>query len=116
MQQIRAGKLVPIATTGAVRWPALPDVPAISELGGFLADYEVTGWFGLLAPAGTPPKIVSRLGDTLQKTFADKDFRQRIYDQGSEPIGNSPEAFKAFIAAEYQRWGELIRTAGIKLQ
>ena len=91
-------------------------MPTIAEQGGPLADYEVTGWFGLLAPAGTSPKIVNRLGDTLQKAFADKDFRQRIYDQGSEPIGNSPEAFKAFIAAEYKRWGELIRTAGIKLE
>ncbi|HEY2876841.1 MAG TPA: tripartite tricarboxylate transporter substrate binding protein [Reyranella sp.] len=116
MQQIRAGKLIPIATTGAARWPTLPDVPTIAELGGPLADYEVTGWFGLLAPAGTPPKIVNRLGDVLQKTFADKDFRQRIYDQGSEPVGSSPEAFKAFIAAEYQRWGELISAAGIKLE
>ncbi|TMJ24082.1 MAG: tripartite tricarboxylate transporter substrate binding protein [Alphaproteobacteria bacterium] len=116
MQQIKAGKLVPIATTGSVRWPALPDVPTIAEQGGPLADYEVTGWFGLLAPAGTSPKIVSRLGDTLQKAFADKDFRQRIYDQGSEPVGSSPEAFKTFIAAEYKRWGELIRTAGIKLE
>ncbi|MCW5736770.1 MAG: tripartite tricarboxylate transporter substrate binding protein [Enhydrobacter sp.] len=116
MQQIKAGKLIPLATTGSVRWPALPDVPTIAEQGGALADYEVTGWFGLLAPAGTPPRIVNRLGDTLQKAFADKDFRQHIYAQGSEPIGNSPEAFKAFIAAEYTRWGELIRTAGIKLQ
>ena len=116
MQQIRAGKLIPIATTGSARWPTLPDVPAIAELGGPLADYEVTGWFGLLAPAGTPAKIVNRLGDVLQKTFADKAFRERIYDQGSEPVGSSPEAFKAFIAAEYQRWGELIRAAGIKLE
>src|SRR5436190_24293227 len=116
LQQIKAGKLVPIATTGSVRWPALPDVPTIAEQGGPLADYEVTGWFGLLAHAGTSPKILSRLGDTLQKAFDDKDFRQRIYDQGSEPVGSSPEAFKAFIAAEYKRWGELIRTAGIKLE
>ncbi len=116
MQQIRAGKLIPIATTGSARWPALPDVPAIAELGGPLADYDVTGWFGLLAPAGTPPAIVNRLSDALQKDFADKAFRQRIYDQGSEPVGNSPEAFKAFIAAEYTRWGELIRVAGIKLE
>jgi tripartite-type tricarboxylate transporter receptor subunit TctC len=116
MQQIKAGRLVPIATTGSVRWPALPDVPTIAEMGGPLADYEVTGWFGLLAPANTPPAIVNRLGDVLQKTFADKDFRERIYAQGSEPIGNNPEAFKAFIAAEYQRWGDLIRAAGIKLE
>ena len=116
MQQIRAGKLIPIATTGSARWPTLPDVPTIAELGGPLADYEVTGWFGLLAPAGTPPRIVNRLSDVLQKAFADKGFRQRIYDQGSEPVGNSPEAFKAFIASEYKRWGELIRAAGIKLE
>ena len=116
MQQIKAGKLVPVATTGSVRWPALPEVPTIAELGGPLADYEVTGWFGLLAPAGTPAPVVNRLSDVLQKTFADKDFRQRIYDQGSEPVGSSPEAFKAFIAAEHRRWGELIRAAGIKLE
>jgi tripartite-type tricarboxylate transporter receptor subunit TctC len=116
MQQIKAGKLFPVATTGAARWPALPDVPAIAELGGPFADFEVTGWFGLLAPAGTPPRIVNRLGDALQKAFADKAFRQRIYEQGSEPVGNSPDAFKAFIATEYQRWGELIRVAGIKIE
>jgi tripartite-type tricarboxylate transporter receptor subunit TctC len=61
-------------------------------------------------------EIVNRLGDTLQKAFADKDFRQAHLRSGIEPIGNSPEAFKAFIAAEYKRWGELIRTAGIKLE
>jgi tripartite-type tricarboxylate transporter receptor subunit TctC len=116
MQQIKAGKLFPVATTGAARWPALPDVPAIAELGGPFADFEVTGWFGLLAPAGTPPQIVNRLGDALQKAFADKAFRQRIYEQGSEPVGSSPDAFKAFIATEYQRWGELIRVAGIKIE
>jgi tripartite-type tricarboxylate transporter receptor subunit TctC len=116
MAYLKSGKLIALATTGAQRWPALPDVPTIAELGGPLADYEVTGWFGLLAPAGVPPKIVGRLSDVLQKAFADKAFRQRIYDQGSEPIGNSPDEFKAFIAAEYQRWGELIRVAGIKLE
>jgi tripartite-type tricarboxylate transporter receptor subunit TctC len=116
MQQIKAGKLFPVATTGAARWPSLPDVPTIAELGGPFADFEVTGWFGLLAPAGTPPQIVNRLGDVLQKAFADKSFRQRIYEQGSEPVGSSPDAFKAFIAAEYQRWGELIRVAGIKIE
>ncbi len=91
-------------------------MPPIASLGGALADYEVTGWFGLLAPAGTPAPIVNRLSDTLQKAFADADFRKRIYDQGSEPIGSSAEAFKAFIAAEYRRWGELIRTVGIKIE
>jgi tripartite-type tricarboxylate transporter receptor subunit TctC len=116
MQQIKAGKVIPLATTGSTRWPALPDVPAIAEQGGALAGFEVTGWFGLLAPAGTPPAIVNRLSETLQKAFADKEFRERIYAQGSEPIGSNPEAFRTFIAAEYVRWGDLIRAVGIKLE
>ncbi len=116
MTYIQTGKLFPIATTGSTPWPTLPKVPPIASLGGALAGYEVTGWFGLLAPAGTPAPIVNRLSDTLQKAFADADFRKRIYDQGSEPIGSSAEAFKAFIAAEYRRWGELIRTVGIKIE
>ncbi len=116
MPYIQSGKLFPIATTGSVRWPTLPNVPPIAELGGALAGYEVSGWFGLLAPAGTPPAIVDRLSAALRKSFADKEFRQRIYDKGSEPIGGSPEEFKAFIGAEYHRWGELIRAAGIKAE
>jgi tripartite-type tricarboxylate transporter receptor subunit TctC len=116
MPYIKTGKLYPIATTGSARWPALPDVPTIAELGGPLAGYEVTGWFGLLAPAGTPAPIVDRLSGVLQKAFADKAFRQRIYDQGSEPVGSTPEEFKVFIAAEYHRWGELIRAVGIKAE
>lgn len=116
MAYIQSGKLYPIATTGSKPWPALPNVPPIAVLGGALADYEVTGWFGLLAPAGTPPRIVNRLSEVLQKAFADKDFRQRIYDQGSEPIGSSSEEFKVFITSEYHRWGELIRTVGIKAE
>ena len=116
MQQIKAGKVIPLATTGSTRWPALPDVPTIAEQGEALAGFEVTGWFGLLAPAGTPPAIVNRLSETLQKAFADKEFRERIYAQGSEPIGSNPEAFRTFIAAEYVRWGDLIRAVGIKLE
>ena len=116
MPYIKSGKLYPIATTGSVRWPTLPDVPPIAELGGGLAGYEVTGWFGLLAPAGTPPRIVNRLSEVLQKAFADKNFRQQIYDKGSEPIGSSSEEFKVFITAEYHRWGDLIRTVGIKAE
>lgn len=116
MQQIKAGKVIPLAITGSTRWPALPDVPTIAEQGEALAGFEVTGWFGLLAPAGTPPVIVNRLSETLQKAFADKEFRERIYAQGSEPIGSNPEAFRTFIAAEYVRWGDLIRAVGIKLE
>jgi tripartite-type tricarboxylate transporter receptor subunit TctC len=116
MPSIQAGKLYPIATTGSVRWPTLPNVPPIAELGGDLTGYEVTGWFGLLAPAGTPPAIVNRLSEVLQKAFADKDFRQRIYDKGSEPVGSNSEEFRIFITAEYHRWGELIRTLGIKAE
>jgi tripartite-type tricarboxylate transporter receptor subunit TctC len=85
-------------------------------VGGTLADYEVTGWYGLLAPAGTPPKILKRLSDEIMKAFADKEFRARLYAQGVEPVGGSPEEFKDFIAKEDKRWGEVIRTLGIKAE
>jgi tripartite-type tricarboxylate transporter receptor subunit TctC len=76
----------------------------------------VTGWFGLLAPTGTPLHVENCLSEVLQKAFADKQFRQRMYDQGSEPIGSGSEEFKIFVAAEYHRWGKLIRTVGIKAE
>ena len=97
-----------------IGWPTPPNVPPIAELGGNLAGYEVTGWFGLLAPAGTPLHVENCLSEV--PAFADKQFRQRIYDQGSEPIGSSSEEFKIFIAAEYHRWGKLIRTVGFKAE
>jgi tripartite-type tricarboxylate transporter receptor subunit TctC len=69
---------------------------------------------GLLALARTPLHVENHLSEIPQKAFADKRFRQRIYDQGSEPIGSSSDEFKIFIAAEYHRWGKLIRAVGIK--
>jgi tripartite-type tricarboxylate transporter receptor subunit TctC len=114
MPYVQSGKLRALATTGSVRWPALPEIPPIAEFGGQLTGYEVTGWFGLLAPAATPPAIVERLSKVVMNAFADKDFRQKLYDQGVEPVGSSSEEFKTFIGSEYRRWGELIHKLGIK--
>jgi tripartite-type tricarboxylate transporter receptor subunit TctC len=116
MPFVQSGKLRAIAITGPVRWPTLPDVPKVAEYGGPLADYAVTGWYGLLAPAATPPEIVSRLSEQVMKAFADKDFRQRMYSQGVEPVGDSPEQFRAFIVAENERWGAVIRQLGLKVE
>lgn len=99
-----------------IGWPTPPNVSPIAERGGNLAGYEVIGWFGLLASAGTPLHVDNHLSEVPQKAFADKQFRQRIYDQGAEPISGSSEELKISIAAEYHRWGKLIRSVGIKAE
>lgn len=114
LPHVTTGKLRAIAITGPARWPTAPDVPRVAELGGALADYEVTAWYGLLAPAATPPRIVKRLTDEVRKILADTELRQRLFSQGVEPVGNTAEAYRDFILKEHQRWGEVIRKAGIQ--
>ena len=114
MPHIRGGRIVPVAITGSVRWPTLPDVPRISELGGPLADYEVTGWFGLFVPTGTHPKIVERLNAAVRKVFADEEFRKMLYSTGSEPVGSTAADGEKFVRQEYRRWGELIKATNLK--
>jgi hypothetical protein len=99
-----------------IGWPTPRNVSPIAERVGNLPGYEVIGWFGLLASAGTSLHVDNRLGGLPQKAFADKQFRQRIYDQGAEPISGSYEELKISIAAEYHRWGKLIRAVGIKAE
>lgn len=115
MAHLKAGKILPIAVTGSVRWPTLPDVPRISEFGRALAAYDVTGWFGLFVPTGTSPKIIQRLNMAVRKAFADEDFRRTLYSTGSEPVASTVEEADRFVREEYQRWGELIRTTNLKV-
>lgn len=116
MPHINMGKMVPIAVTGPIRWPTLPDVPRVAEFGGALADYDVTGWFGLFVPTGTSPKIIQKLNAAVRKVFADEDFRRTLYSTGSEPVGSGVEEADRFVRAEYQRWGELIRATNLKTE
>jgi tripartite-type tricarboxylate transporter receptor subunit TctC len=114
MQHLSNKSIRALAITGDTRWPSVPDVPRVSELGGVFADYDVTAWYGLLAPARTPPAIIDKVNAVVVKALKDKALADDLYAKGVEPIGSSPQQFKDFIAAEYVRWGDVVRRAGIK--
>ncbi|MGE0575030.1 Bug family tripartite tricarboxylate transporter substrate binding protein [Reyranella sp.] len=115
LQYINNNSLRALAITGKSRWPNVPDVPRVSELGGVFADYDVTAWYGLVAPAGTPAPIVGRLSGIIADALNEKSLRDDLFAKGVEPIGSTPEQFQDFIAEEYRRWGEVVRRAGIKI-
>lgn len=113
LQHIRAGKLVALAVTTAQRLPQLPDVPTVAEAG--LPGYESTGWFGVVAPAGTPKAIITRLNAEFTAVLNDDAVRANLRAQGVEPAPTTAEAFGTYIGTETAKWGKVIRTANIKL-
>lgn len=110
IQHVRSGKLRPIAVTTAKRSPELPDVPTIAESG--VPGYEATSWFGLFAPAGTPPAVVARLNTAIVKVLAKADVKKKINEQGAEVYSETPEQFSAFIQKESVKWGKVVRESG----
>jgi len=112
MPHIKAGKLRALAVTGSARASALPSVPTVAELG--TPGFEVTGWFGLLAPAGTPPAVVARLNKEVNDALALADVRERLAGLALEPGGGTPADFAKLIDADTRRYGEAIRRMGIK--
>ncbi len=112
IQHVRAGKLVPIAITSAKRHPALPDVQTMAEE---LPGFEAQSWIGLLAPAGTPRPIIDRLHATTEKALAAPDVREKFESQMAEVVAGAPDEFAAWIKAESNRWGTLIRERNIHL-
>ncbi|MGX6566393.1 Bug family tripartite tricarboxylate transporter substrate binding protein [Cupriavidus necator] len=114
LAQIQAGKVTALAVTSARRASVLPSVPTVRESG--LPGYEVNSWFGLLAPAGTPPERVRRLQQAVDKVLATPDVRKRIEQLGAEPGGEGSAAFAAQIRSDTEKWSRVIQTAGIKPQ
>ena len=114
LQQIRAGKLVAFAVTSAQRLPMLPDVPTFAEAG--LPGYESTGWFGVVAPAGTPQAIVARLNLEIVAALNDPEIRSAMRNLGMEPAPMKADEFEQYIKSEIQKWGKVIKTAGTKLE
>jgi tripartite-type tricarboxylate transporter receptor subunit TctC len=112
LPHIRAGKMRPIAVTGARRTQALPDVPTMDEAG--LRGYRATGWYGLLAPAKTPGDIVTRLHAEAAQVLRSKDVVDKFAAMGSEAVGNTPVEFAEFIRSEAEKWGKVVRAAGMK--
>jgi tripartite-type tricarboxylate transporter receptor subunit TctC len=113
LQQIRAGKLTAFAVTSPQRLPQLPNVPSASEAG--LAGYDSTGWFGVVAPAGTPTAIVQRLNAEITAALNDPAIQARMRELGVEPAPSKPEAFAAYIGSETRKWGQVIRQASIRI-
>jgi tripartite-type tricarboxylate transporter receptor subunit TctC len=111
--QVRAGKLRPIAVTGLQRSGALPDVPTIAEAG--VPGYDMTNWFGILAPAGLPQPILSRLDAVLRKIVASPDVREFYARQGADPVGAGPDAFARIIRADIPKWEKVVRQSGARV-
>ena len=114
LPQIKAGKLTALAVTSGERSVALPDVPTIAEAGP-VKGFEASSWFGLLAPAGTPPDIVNRLQQETAKALATPALKERLLAQGAIPGGNTPAQFTQFIAAETKKWAQVVKTSGAKV-
>jgi tripartite-type tricarboxylate transporter receptor subunit TctC len=110
---IRAGKLRPLGVTTAERLSVLPDVPPIGE---FVPGYEASSWDGIGAPAGTPPEIIAILNREVNAALVDPAFKARLADLGAEPFANSPAEFGRFIVEYTEKWGKVIRAAGIKAE
>jgi tripartite-type tricarboxylate transporter receptor subunit TctC len=111
---VKAGTLRALAVTGTQRNPALPDVPTMIEAG--VPGYTAGTWYGVLAPAGTSPAIVRRLNAEIAKALAAPELRGQFAEQSVNAAGGSPEDFAALIRQDYDKWGKLIRDAGIKAE
>ena len=109
---IKAGQMKALGVSTARRTSSLPNVPTIAEFG--LPGYEAVGWFGVLAPAGTPPEIVARLNAAITGALNDPATKERIVAVGAEPAPMTPEKFPAFIRSETEKWSAVVTKAGAK--
>ena len=112
--QIRAGTVRPIVVTSAKRSPAFPEIPTAIESG--LSGFEVTSWYGLWVPTGTPVAVVQKLNDAVVKAFTDPELKDTWAKLGADPGGSSPEAFRALIEKDVAKWGKVVRDANITLE
>jgi len=112
LPHIRAGKLRALAVLGPKRSALLPNVPTMAEAG--VAAYSLTNWFGLLAPAGTPKDVLTKVHADVVKVLAEPELRKKIAEMGADVVGNSPEEFGAWMRAESAQWAEIIKSANIR--
>ncbi|MFH5925076.1 tripartite tricarboxylate transporter substrate binding protein [Roseomonas xinghualingensis] len=113
LPQIKDGRVRALAVTDTRRSPSLPEVPTTVEAG--FPHIEAVAWFGVVAPGQTPRPAVEAISAALQDAIREPGFRAKLAEQGSEPVGNTPAEFEAFIAAEIAKWGEVVRKAGVVL-
>lgn len=114
LPHVKSGRARALAITGAKRSPLVPELPTISEAG--VPGYETSGWFGILAPAGTPREVVTRLNTEIVKGLGSSDVRERLSALGGEVAGGSPEQFAAHLRQEIAKWGKLVKAIGLKAE
>ena len=112
--QVKAGKLRALAVTDKRRTEILPDVPTMEEAG--VKGVEVTLWYGLLAPAATPRDIVEKLGQAVGRATKDPAVRAALKKQGADPVGNTPAEFNAYLEEEHERWSEVVKVSGARVE
>jgi tripartite-type tricarboxylate transporter receptor subunit TctC len=110
--QFKAGKLRAYGVTSATRSAAAPDIPTIAQQG--VPGYEAVQWYGLMAPAGTPREIVSRLNKGVVGALQDPTVKERFVSSGAEPVGNTPEEFAQLVRSEVAKWAKVVKAAGLK--
>lgn len=112
---IQDKRLVPLAIASLSRSPLMPDVPTVSE-STQLANFEITAWNGVVAPAGTPRDIIMRLNAAINKSLQQQDFLEKLRANGTEPYGGTPEAYASYLKSELARWKLVIQQAGVTAQ
>jgi len=110
---VKGGKLTPVAVTTSKRSPALPDTPTVSEQG--VSGLDTGIWLGLFAPAGTPQPIVARLNAAVEKVLQTQEVRDRLLSAGSIPAGGSSAEFAKFLGVDFPKWGQVVKSSGVKL-
>jgi tripartite-type tricarboxylate transporter receptor subunit TctC len=113
LQHVQAGRLRVLAVTSDKRSPLLPDVPTIGESG--VPGYRAATWFGVLAPAGTPARIIARLNAEFAKAIRAPELAEHLKSEGAEVVGGSPEEFRQFLKTEIEEWGKVVRASGAKV-
>ena len=113
INHVRSGALIGIGVTSARRWPTAPDIPAIAET---LPGYEVTAWFGIVAPRGTPPEVIARANTALRNGLAKPEMVARLAELGAAALPGTPEEYQARNVAQHARLGELIRRVGVRAE
>jgi tripartite-type tricarboxylate transporter receptor subunit TctC len=113
LSQVKGGRVRALAVTTAKRTPLAPELPTIAESG--LAGFDVSTWFGLFVPAGTPRPVVDRLHAEFTKALAAPDVREKMLNLGAEPVGSTPEQFAAYVKAEAAKYAKLVKASGAKV-
>ncbi len=113
LAQVKSGRVRALAVTTAKRSSLAPELPTIAESG--LPGFDISTWFGIFVPAGTPRPVIDRLHDEFVRALAAPDVREKMLNLGAEPVGNTPEAFAAYVKAEAAKYAKLVKSSGAKV-